>query len=79
MENNENGSVTIKANGRTYTGKLYEDFLTFKRWKKLGKSVKKGEKSCYKSISFPKIEDKKTGKCVKIPKTYYLFHFSQVA
>jgi len=79
MTNNQNGTVSIESNGRTYTGNLYEDFLTFKRWKKLGKSVKKGEKSCYKSLTFIPVEDKTNDKIKKIPKIYHLFHFSQVA
>ena len=70
--------ITIEHNGKELKGVPYKDFLTFKRWRKEGKSVKKGEKSCYQSVSYPVIKDKKTGKERKVPMVYHLFHISQV-
>ena len=68
---------TITANGKEYVGVPHIDFLTFGKWRAIGKRVKKGEKSCYKSVSFPKSTDK-DGNEKSFPRVYNLFHRSQV-
>ena len=71
--------VTITKDGKKFSGVPYEDFRTFRGWISVGKRVKKGEKTCYQSVSFPKMKDRKTGDVRSYPKTYSLFHISQVA
>ena len=78
MTKQHDDTVTIEKNGQSYTGVPYKDFKTFNLWRKAGYKVKKGMKSVYKSISFPKVKDKKTGEEKSFPKTYHLFHLSQV-
>ena len=75
----KSNSVTIEKNGKKFTGVPFEDFRTFRGWVAVGKRVKKGEKTCYQNVSFPKMKDRKTGDVRSFPKTYSLFHVSQVA
>jgi hypothetical protein len=74
---NTTNQVVIKKDGKEYIGTPYIDFKTFKGWQSAGFKVKKGSKSVYSSVSFPRTKDK-DGTEKSFPKVYYLFHFSQV-
>ena len=77
MSRGNTDSVTVTKDGKKYTGKPYVDFKTFQGWKAEGRTVKKGQKTIYQSVSFPKGTDKKSGETKSFPRTYSLFHYSQ--
>lgn len=60
-------------------GTPYVDTKTFSGWIENGFKVKKGEKSVIDGYTFIEVENKKEGEDNFIaPKTYHLFHRSQV-
>lgn len=60
-----------------FEGNPYVDTKTYNNWKQAGYKVKKGEKSKINGITWMDISKKSEDK-ILIPKTYHLFHKTQV-